>query len=239
MPAKNSIKRYVQNGYYHIYNRGVEKRLIFQDEQDYGVFLSYLKEYLLPKDIYSLQERLSSSINWCEKDKILNTIHRNNFSENIQLLVYCLMPNHFHMLIKQSEPNSIDSFISSLCTRYVMYFNKKYKRVGSLFQGVYKAVLVESDEQLLCLSAYIHTNPIKLRLKSQISKNYKGSLYNQPSSLSDYINKSKTVWLHTEPILSFFTKKHSRSFHKQLSYKEYIQNLNAPNTTISNLIIED
>ncbi|EKD85788.1 MAG: Transposase, partial [uncultured bacterium] len=157
MPAKNAIKLYLENGYYHLYNRGVEKRKIFLDEQDYSVFLSYLKEYLLPKNEKELQERLSDpSASSKEKDKILKLLRMNNFSDEIALLSYCLMPNHFHFFVKQKNPNIIDKFMNSLCTRYTMYFNKKYERVGSLYQGVYKAVLLTTEAQFLHLSRYIH-----------------------------------------------------------------------------------
>src|SRR3990170_2216093 len=100
MPAKNRIKEYSENSYYHIYNRGVEKRLIFLDQQDYGVFLSYLKEYLLPKNEKELFSRLSNpTLSPKEKDKILKLLRLNNFAGEITLLAYCLMPNHFHLLI--------------------------------------------------------------------------------------------------------------------------------------------
>src|SRR3989344_3327786 len=135
MPAKNSRKQYLENGYYHIYNRGVEKRIIFLDQQDYNVFLSYLKEYLTKRNEKELQEKLTdASIPWIEKDKILRQLRLNNFYNELVLLAYCLMPNHFHFFVKQKSPGTIDKFMNSLCTRYTMYFNKKYKRVGSLYQ---------------------------------------------------------------------------------------------------------
>src|SRR3989344_7551887 len=150
MPAKNSVKQYLENGYYHIYNRGVEKRNIFLDQQDYGVFLSYLKEYLSPKNEKELQEKLSNpNTSYKEKDKILKALRMNNFFGEITLLAYCLMPNHFHFFIKQKSAVSIDKFMNSIGTRYTMYFNRKYKRVGSLFQAVYKAVLVSHEEQFI------------------------------------------------------------------------------------------
>ncbi|MCL5090504.1 MAG: hypothetical protein M1514_00665, partial [Patescibacteria group bacterium] len=95
MPAKNSVKNYLKNGYYHLYNRGVEKRTIFQDKQDYTVFLSYLKEYLLPKDEAELMYRLSNQeISWIEKDKIIKALALNNFHDEISLLCFTLMENH-------------------------------------------------------------------------------------------------------------------------------------------------
>ena len=81
MASKNSVKTYSENGYYHIYNRGVEKRKIFNEEQDYGVFLSYLKEYLMPKDEKHLREILADPMTtWRDKDKVLKALHLNNFN---------------------------------------------------------------------------------------------------------------------------------------------------------------
>src|SRR3989344_6007917 len=132
MPAKNALKLYVQNGYYHLYNRGVEKRETFLDKQDYGVFLGYLKEYLLPKNEEELYKQYNAAgTDWQTKQEIRKILARNNFANEINLLAYCLMPNHFHLLIKQKSASSIDNFMRSLCTRYSVYFNRKHKRVGS------------------------------------------------------------------------------------------------------------
>src|SRR3989304_6385484 len=102
MPSKHSTKTYIENSYYHIYNRGVEKRNIFLDQQDYGVFLSYLKEYLLPKNERELANKLADpNVSSREKAKIIKLLRMNNFADEIILFAYCLMPNHFHLLIKQ------------------------------------------------------------------------------------------------------------------------------------------
>ncbi len=213
MPAKNAIKLYLENGYYHLYNRGVEKRKIFLDEQDYSVFLSYLKEYLLPKNEKELQERLSDpSASSKEKDKILKLLRMNNFSDEIALLSYCLMPNHFHFFVKQKNPNIIDKFMNSLCTRYTMYFNKKYERVGSLYQGVYKAVLLTTEAQFLHLSRYIHKQA--LASQGEALRSYEG----QPSSYPEYVGNRKTEWIKPEEILSFFSNKLP-----SLSYEAFIK----------------
>ena len=98
MAARNTVKQYLQNGYYHLYNRGVEKRIIFQDAQDYSVFLSYLKEYLLSKNEKELHERLSDeTISSKEKDKILKLLRLNNFSEEISFLAYS--QNRFYLVV--------------------------------------------------------------------------------------------------------------------------------------------
>ena len=185
MPARNSLKQYQENSYYHLYNRGVEKRLVFLDEQDYSVFLSYLKEYLLPKNTQELSEKLANpNTPYKEKDKIIKLLRLNNFADEITLLAYCLMPNHFHFLIKQKGAQGIDVFMNSLGTRYTMYFNRKYKRVGSLWQAVYKAVLINNDEQLLHLSRYIHLNPVTAGLVNNAAQ-WKNSSY------AEYITPDK------------------------------------------------
>ena len=207
MPSKNSTKTYVENGYYHIYNRGVERRLIFVNEQDYSVFLSYLKEYLLPKNEQELKQKLSDpNISSKEKDRVLKSLRMNNFNQEITLLAYCLMPNHFHFSVKQNSREGIDKFMNSLATRYTMYFNHKYKRVGSLYQDVYKAVLVTNDAQLLHLSAYIHKQALPT---------------NQPSSYPEYLGLRKTAWVHPEEILPFFSKENP-----SLSYEGFVVETN-------------
>ena len=217
MPSANETKEYVENGYYHIYNRGVEKRLIFQDEQDSVVFLSYLKEYLLPKNEEELSKKLSDqNLPYKERVKTIRLLRMNNFADEITLLAYCLMPNHFHMLIKQKSASSIDKFMNSMATRYTMYFNQKYKRVGPLYQGVYKAVLITRDEQLLHLTRYIHQNPQgkKKHLEKSHAENL---LYSQPSSYPEYAGKRKTMWIKCEEILAYFSKTNSK-----FSYEAFV-----------------
>ncbi len=217
MPAKNSSKIYNDESFYHLYNRGVEKRNIFLDEQDYSVFLSYLKTYLLPKDEINLRVIVSSKdINSQEKDKAIKLLSLNNFSNEIDLLVYSLLPNHFHLLVKQTHANGIDRFMNSLITRYVLYFNKKYHRVGPLFQGVYKAVLVASDEQLLHLSWYIHSNPLKF-LGIPFKDWKKISL---PFSLPEYLDERQSEWLKTSLILEYFSKINKNDSYANFMSKE-------------------
>lgn len=224
MPAINSVKEYSKDSYYHIYNRGIEKRLIFQDDQDYAVFLSYLRTYLVPKDIELLKQQLSDPpLNSKEKDAVLRLLKLKNFADEITLLAFCLMPNHFHFLIKQKSSNSIDVFMSSLCTRYSMYFNKKYKRVGSLYQGVYKAVMAYTDEQLLNITRYIHINSVKDLPKSKLRKlASKGdtlrAYFSQPSSYPEYLGQRQTSWVHPEEIMSYFSKTHPG-----IAYQNFIE----------------
>lgn len=227
MPAKNRRKEYLSNSYYHIYNRGVEKRLIFQDSQDYAVYLSYLKNYLLPKDTQALQAQLADkTVSSEEKDIIAKLLRMNNFSDEITLLAYCLMPNHFHLFIKQQTASSMDSFMNSLATRYTMYFNRKYNRVGSLYQGVYKAVRVTTDSQFITLSRYIHKQAI-------VSQGQALRKHAQPSSYLEYIGKRNTPWVHEEETLVYFSKENP-----SLSYESFVFH-DTDISDISHIIIED
>ncbi|MBI2040289.1 transposase [Candidatus Microgenomates bacterium] len=209
MPARNSLKMYVDDSYYHLYNRGVEKRTIFIDEQDYGVFLGYLKEYLLPKDEETLRKMLGDpSVSYREKDTILKKLRLNNFADEVSLIAYCLMPNHFHFFIKQKSAQTINKFMRSLCTRYTMYFNRKYNRVGSLFQDVYKAVLITHENQFLHLSRYIHKQALSLQ---------GDSLQTQPCSYDEYLGKRKTEWVKPDEVLYYFSKTNPK-----LSYQTFV-----------------
>lgn len=220
MPSRNRTKQYIENNYYHIYNRGVEKRIIFADEQDYIVFLSYLKNYLLPKNEKILFEKLADpNTSFKEKDEILKLLRLNNFYGEIILLAYCLMPNHFHFFIKQKSSVSMDKFMQSLGTRYTMYFNRKYKRIGTLYQDTYKAVSIETEEQFVYLSKYIHKQALihrsseRIHLKGQTLQRWK-----QPSSYPEYLGKRETEWIHPAEILSYFSKTNPK-----LTYKAFVE----------------
>jgi putative transposase len=227
MPAKNVLKIYVENSYYHIYNRGVEKRTIFTDDQDYGVFLGYLKEYLSPpRDPGQFRKEFTF------KGESFKGIPRqpNNYSKEINLLAYCLMPNHFHLLIKQNSSRSIENFMRSLLTRYSGYFNKRNKRVGSLFQGPYKAILINNDDYLLHLSRYIHLNP----------QEFTDDLLGAHSSYPEYLGKRESVWVKPGLVLSFFDQATNIFLKGHNTYKNFVEDGKLDSTTIlGNLIIEN
>lgn len=210
MASRNIIKPNVKNGYYHIYNRGVARRKIFKDEADYKVFLGYLKEYLSPPP-----KPDASKNDFKVRETIFRGIPRQpkNFHGKIDLIAYCLMPNHFHFIIKQIEHSAMREFFQSLLARYSTYFNKKYDRVGPLFQGRYKAVIVNSDPYLLHLSRYIHLNPAEYT--KDLSKSY--------SSYADYLKIRNTDWIKPSIILTFFKENTIPEFKKISSYKHFVE----------------
>ncbi len=162
-------KRFSKDGIYHVFNRGVGKMKIFLDDQDCAVFLSRLRENLFPKEIN--RKELS------RLERRRKALPPNSFS----LVSYCLMPNHFHLVIQQATDLPITILMSKVCTSYSMYFNKKYKRVGGLFQDQFKAVLVENNPQLLWVSFYVHKNPLEAHIVKEIEE-YKWSSYPEYSS---------------------------------------------------------
>lgn len=220
MPSKNSIKVYVENGHYHVYNRGVEKRIIFQDEQDYKVFLRYLSEHLSSP---------SQFINSLQGASLPRRLPRNHSNE-VELLAFCLMPNHFHLLLKQNTKNGMENFMRSLATRYSMYFNKKYKRVGKLFQGYYKAAFVDNDNYLLHISRYIHTNP------NEYTKNLEGAY----SSYAEYLGNRETNWIKPNEILTYFANNDFLKLSNTNSYKKFVESYaEEVEDNLGNLKLED
>lgn len=213
MPAKNRIKKYVEGGYYHIYNRGIEGREIFGDEQDYKTFLTTLKRYLEP---YSGETR-----DGFKKDRpsILTHKQRMSLDSEVTLLAYCLMPNHFHLLVKQRIGDGITKLMRRVCTNYSMYFNRKYGRKGGLFESVYKAVSVSSEVQLANLSRYIHLNPMKVaKRRYGLVETVVGSKPEEYpySSLRRYLGLEEGLWAKPGEILGML---------HGTSYREFMQRL--------------
>ncbi|KKU79494.1 MAG: Transposase [Parcubacteria group bacterium GW2011_GWA2_47_7] len=136
--------------YYHVYNRGVDKREIFLSDDDRNRFIKLL--YVANGDkSFSYQRIQGVSLDKLDRGDRL-----------VSIGAYCLMSNHFHLLIKEKEDGNISSFMEKLGTSYAMYFNRKYKRSGVLFQNTFKAEHVHRDEHLKYLYAYIHLNPVKM-----------------------------------------------------------------------------
>lgn len=178
MPSQNVVKEFHDDAIYHVYNRGVERRNIFQDDQDYRYFLAYFDKYLGAIEFKDSFNRPYTKL-----------------SLDVQLLAYCLMPNHIHLVLKQKREGGITQLMRKVQTGYAMYFNQKYSRVGSLFQGVYKASLVQDDSYLMHLSRYVHLNPVSLGLLPE--------LYPY-SSYAAYLGESNPSFLHKKDIFELF-----------------------------------
>ncbi len=188
--------------FYHIYNRGVEKRITYLDDREFGHFLKILNYYSHsdPKPSYSkATEEQTESVRSNEKI--------------VEIISYCLMPNHFHLLLKQLKEGGISEFMRKVSNGYTRYFNTRHHRIGPLFQGAYKAVLIEDDQQLIHVSRYIHLNPIV----SLLVKDLKTYLW---SSYLEYVGLANGKLVKKDEILGFFkdAKEYEKFCLDQISY---------------------
>ncbi len=205
------MKISVAGGVYHAYNRGVEKRTMFEDEDDYRVFRHYLSSYLCPP----VKSEASNLPQGVARVRASYDLH-----ERVRLFAFCLMPNHFHLVLRQKDDLAMREFVRRLASAYVGYFNKKYERIGTLFQGTYRAVLVDSTEQLLHLSRYVHRNPVEILpgLGLQRLDQYPHSSYR------DYLGLSHTPWVHPYGVLEHFRP---ADFGPSETYRQFVESPDA------------
>jgi putative transposase len=171
MPSRNTRKLDVAGAYYHVYARGASKQDIFCEPSDYLYFLYLLERYLSDKQAFSKEG-----------------VPYKHFYGHLELLSYCLMPNHYHLQFYQVEEGAMSSMMKSLMTSYCRYFNLKYKRSGSLFEDRYKAAIITNEAHLEHISRYIHLNPRYWRKYEY-------------SSLQYYRDGSEPNWLNTSKVL--------------------------------------
>lgn len=220
---------FANNEYYHIYNRGVDKRKIFLDRNDYIRFLHDLYEF-------NDQERATefariSKHNVGGSTSYIKTLHiKKPRKKLVEIICFCQMPNHFHLILKQVVENGISRFMHKLGTGYTMAFNIKKERSGSLFQGRFKAIHIENETYLTHLSRYIHLNPVELKKpnwKKQGIKNWKEInqfLENYRwSSYLDYIGKKNFPSVTDRKLLLdiFENEKEYKKFIKEWVSKDF------------------
>lgn len=182
----------VTGEYYHIYNRGVDRGSVFRNATDYNHFL-------LGLDFYRYTHCPTRFSLYCaapfEKQQAMR-VEQNTSGAHVSMYAYALMPNHFHLLVRQEEDEGIHTFLFKAMNSYARYFNTKRKRVGPVFQGNFQVVRIESDEQLLHVSRYIHLNPVVSGMMTL------ASLETYPyTSYPQYVGKS-SGWADTNHIIS-------------------------------------
>jgi len=181
--------------YYHIYNRGVDKREVFLDKWNYVRFLRSLREFnnnsIYEQRIYIKNKRKELSSEASELSSYIEKLPK-----FVEIICYCLNPNHYHLLLKQLADEGIKMFMHKLGTGYTNYFNSKYNRSGSLFENRYKAIHIKSDSYLLWLSGYINGN-------AEIHKIAKAENWIW-GSFKDYLEERGGTLCRKEIILSQF-----------------------------------
>lgn len=202
--ARNIV--FTKGEFYHLYNRGTDKRTTFERDSDYKRFCLLL--YLCNGTNSFHFERLP---NWrgSTSAELIDAVFRDIQEPIVAIGAYCLMPNHFHLLVREISEGGISTFMHKLSTAYTMYFNRKNERTGSLFQGRFKAQHADSDIYLKYLFSYIHLNPVKL-----IEPQWK----TQEIGAREHVKK----FLNSYPYSSYFDYINiAREFSKILNQKEF------------------
>lgn len=202
---------------YHVFNRGIEKRPVFTNKWELDRAIVTLNFYRFAK----LPIKLSKFLVLPQKkqQELLKTVEKNN-EKLIEIISFCLMPNHFHLMLKQKIENGISIFVSNFANSYTKYFNTKHDRIGPLFQGIFKAVRIESDEQFIHVSRYIHLNPVSsFLIKPESLETYKWSSY------IEFVGNLNRGFVNKDAILDLFS---SRAAYKkfvldQIGYAQQIE----------------
>ena len=185
---------------YHVFNRGIAKSPIFFEKRDYQHFLEVTNFYRFssPNLRFSYYNRLEQN----SRSLFLKELEEKG-PKQVNIYAFCLIPNHFHFVMKESKDDGIRKFISNLQNSYAKYINTKMKRTGSLFQEMFKAERIESDEQLIHTVRYVHLNPYTSFLVKELNQ-----LRNYPwSSFNSYLDKNSFSFLDTDFINSFYKTK--------------------------------
>lgn len=195
----------VTNELYHIFNRGIDGRITFSNQKEFIRAYQIIKYYQYSSPPVNFSKYLNAGTEGVKK-------YDESFwgEQLISIVCYCFMPNHFHFLLRQKTNGGISKFLSQFLNSYTRYFNTKNERVGPLFLNDFKNVLVESEEQLLHLSRYIHLNPFSSSIVNSLEDLYKYEW----SSLGEYIGSSEDHICEKEMIFS--------SFKTKGSYKKFV-----------------
>jgi putative transposase len=194
MPSRNIVKVYDTESYYHVYNRGAGNQKLFLDANDKRKFLSLIERYVTPKE-----NRDDSEKSYPEFD--------------IEINAFCLMGNHFHLLVYQMEDrDALSGLMRSVSTAYSMYFNKKYKRHGHVFQSVFKASRITDESYLKHITRYIHMNP-----RTYMTYRW--------SSLGAYLDDVCQPWIKPERVMTLSPERYKEFLREYESKKAELEDL--------------
>jgi putative transposase len=171
---------FAEKEHYHIYSRGVEKRKIFLSEKDYVRFVALL--YIMNQDISFRMDNFLQA----HKNNLVEIFKERRQKQLVSILSYCLMPNHFHLILYEHTKDGISKFMAKLLTAYSMYFNKKYERSGPLFTRPFRSEHISNEPQYMYIFSYIHLNPISI-----IDKNWKENGVKNKSEVGKFLQSYK------------------------------------------------
>ena len=185
MPYRNKDKILDENSVYHAYNRGHNKRKIFKDIHDYNTFIYLLRKYLEPG--FKIRKiKMVAGVQFVE------FLEPNHLYNEVSVFAYCLMPNHFHLIVQQESKYGMSKLLSRVVAGYSKYYCRKYGLVGTAWFGTYKAVSIQNQKHLSTEISYVHANPTDI---------YKNPYQYKYSSLKVYIKESRKdlKWLRLHP----------------------------------------
>lgn len=182
---------------YHVFNRSVANQPIFLQTRNYQRALEVIEFYIYSRPPLSFSHYRRLAVE--QRSKFLERMQK-FVPKHIEILAYCLMPNHFHFLIRQGQENGVANFLRNFQNSYAKYFNTKTERSGALFQSMFKAVRIESDEQLIHVARYIHLNPSTSYIIKGVQE-----LESYPwNSFAEYLSKQPSKIIDKGKVLGFF-----------------------------------
>ena len=206
----------VRGEYYHVINRGNNKQTIFKDERDLARFLFLILYFQSPVGLCNISRQVAYFLKNDEFNVSKIATKEITENRNVELIAFVLMPNHFHLILKEHKENGISNYMQRILTSHSKYFNAKNKTTGHLFQGPFKIILIKDDPQLLYLSAYAHNNAREL-------KRWNGREHLFPwSSYQDYVGENRWGELLKPDIIldQFPNKEKYKSFVQKSGAKE-------------------
>lgn len=209
---------FINNGIYHVFNKTIDNKKIFSDQSHCYLFLRLIRYYRssLPRLSYSAFKNLKSDLQLAfEKDLDNSDFHQ------VEIYAYCLMPNHFHLLLKQKSTQGVSRLMSDITNSFTRYFNLKNERKGPLFLHKFSAKPIMTEEQFMHVSRYIHLNPYS----SGIVNDHDALINYHWSSFQFYITKRDSNIINTDYLLKFFAHTKSRHAEFVLNHADYQRNL--------------
>lgn len=214
---KNNL---VENEIYHVFNRSIAKIPIFHTKRNSDRFLGILDYYRFTKPPirFSYFTRQSQ----IKRSEILDQLYLTNKTD-VEIFAFCIMQNHFHLLVKQKSLNGISKYLKLIQESYAKYFNLISERTGSVFQQAFKAIHIEDGSQFTHVARYIHLNP----LTSFIIKSPESLRSFQLTSFLDYVSEKPRPFLNTQLLLSLYPSKEKFTEHTldQLDYQRHLNQI--------------
>ena len=225
---------FIDGEFYHIYNRGVDKRNIFSDKYDIARFFQSMDEFNTREPIGSIYENSFNKKQLGNPTSKLSKFEGGKSERLVDFICYCLNPNHFHFILRQVSNNGVSNFIKRLSGGYAKYFNEKYARSGTLFQGRFKAIHINSNNYLLHLSAYVNLNDRVHQLGNPTSK-LTSKLVRSRSSWEEYRGGATNGFCKKDIVLNQFNTINEYKIFAEESLEDILHRRNLAGMKIENM----